>query len=88
MLAHTVIHQQFAPPLMLCGTVELIIGMYSCSHTAGRNTSEESWRVEELDQAGVQVFWLQKVGELTTDSYALFPAEPYRELPISHPRHQ
>lgn len=72
-------------PLMTCGTVTLVIGMYLCSHIIERSTVEHTWKVKEMAQATVQVAWLQKggvVNDQVFDSFAIFPALPKRINPI------
>lgn len=69
-------------PLVISGTLALVIGMYLCSHIIDRSTTEESWKVKEIAQAQVQVAWLQKGGVVNDQvfhSYALFPPVLGRE---------
>lgn len=68
-------------PLMVAGTVSLVIGMYLCSQIIEQSTVEELWQVKSStqDQAQVQLAWLQRGGEVNDqmfDSYAIFPALP------------
>lgn len=68
-------------PLMISGTVSLVIGMYLCSQIIEQSTVEELWQVKRKTQkqAEVQLAWLQRGGEVNDqifDSYAIFPALP------------
>lgn len=53
-------------PLMVSGTVTLVIGMYLCSQIIEHSTVEELWQVKSSTehQAQVQLAWLQRGGEV------------------------
>lgn len=70
-------------PIMISGTVALVIGMYLCSHIIERSTVERLWIAKGIAQAEVQVGWLQQGGVFNDqlfDSYALFPNKPEEKM--------
>lgn len=77
----------FYAPLMACGTVTLVIGMFLCSHVIERSTVQHWWKIKEQQGARVRVAWLQKgdLGGKLLDSYAIFPFGDKSSIPVFRP---
>ena len=72
-------YEKHAFPLMACGTVALVVGMFICCHIVERSTTEDTWVIKRQDNEvipdepesrdKVRVAWLQKGGEVNDQHF-------------------